>query len=714
MSAELLLLFAWASGTPEPDPDPDPEPEPEPATLGASFDDTISLGGQRFAVKGPLRANAVSEFETGVKIGPATYDQREHAFFLVLNDFSGGLGHRRLELRDELGTFWDSNAANSPDTRRAGHITLPMAQTTVTPTALVANNMNFGHPSQALMFEFGVQWLIGVGSDIYSSSDGTTFTKLHTGQSGAYVQSIVGYNAYDGSTGYTYYLYAFFYHIGNSYASSTARYKRSLPASSGGAGTWGNGTENHVLTDGIVWDKKLVAANGDRIIYAVLNSVTGTELWNIDDPADGEAITQLEGARGRIRFVGIAEAPWGDPAVYFIDEVNLYVLDFFNRTHYPISLGAKRPILAHCLWNGQVCVTDGWNVLAFSPASQTVRNIGFPRKAGTPPSLQATGGGTYLITAMFPSDEYLYVIVSHPTLAISRLFCYTGVGWSQVGEDMAGYANFAGQAYYPVLGIPTTSRVIHVPVMSTPTATDLTMYNFSLPNLHHVPNVGVDQFGASGAHLTTGWIDGGFNDIEGTLLRMSIDAFHLTTNEKVRIEYQLDNDEDSAWTQMVDTADADTDFSSTVETLYFSSSFPKRGIQFRTVRFRITLLRGGTATLSPELRALTLIYLKTPNIRTAWSFEIDINRMIEKSATGNDETFYVDGSPATMSRVWAKLRSLWNTQTLLPFIVPNVEPSPGIDVRLNDIPITFDDFRDAGDGQGSVAIQVIEPVARVS
>ena len=712
MSAELVLLFAWATGTPEVDPGEGPSVEADDPTLGASFDDSISLGGQRFAIKGPVRVNAVSEFEAGVKIGPATYDQREHAFFLVLNDFSGGFGHRRLELRDELGTFWDSNAENSPDLRRAGHITLPMAQSTVTPTAPVGNLMSLGRPSNSMLFEVGVQWFLGFGTDIYSSTDGSTWTKAHTGAATAYFSGITGWNAADPAGGFTYWLFAFFLHSGGSYKNSTARYKRSLPASSGGAGAWGNGTSDRVLSDGIVWDKKLIAANGDRIIFAVLDALA-TETWNYDDPADGDVITLIEGGKGHIRFVGIAEAPWGDPAVYFVDSTSLYVLDFFNRTHYPISLGAKRPILAHCLWNGQVLVSDGWNVLAYSPASQTVRNIGFPRKSGTPPSLAATGGGTYLITALMASDEYLYAVVSHPTLNISRLFCYTGVGWSQVGEDMPGYANFAGQAYYPVAGIPTTSRIIHVPVVSSPTSTDLTIYNFSLPNLHHVPTVGTDSFGASGAHVTTGWIDGGFNDVEGTLLRMSIDAFNLTATENVRIEYQINNDETTAWTRMVNASNANTDFSSTVDTLYFSSSFPKRGISFRTVRFRITLIRGSDATLSPELRALTLVYLKTPEMRTAWSFELDVNRMIEKSKTGNDTTFYVDGNAATMSRVWAKLRSLWNTQTLLALIVPNIEPSPGIDVRINDIPATFDDFRNAVDGQGSIAVQCLEPVARV-
>ena len=50
-------------------------------------DDIITLDGVDFPVSGPIVARAISEFTAGLKIGPATYDEREHAFWLVLDDF---------------------------------------------------------------------------------------------------------------------------------------------------------------------------------------------------------------------------------------------------------------------------------------------------------------------------------------------------------------------------------------------------------------------------------------------------------------------------------------------------------------------------------------------------------------------------------------------------------------------------------------------------
>ncbi len=50
-------------------------------------DNKITLDGVEFVVNGPIRAGMASEFSTGLKIGKATYDERLHAFWIVLDDF---------------------------------------------------------------------------------------------------------------------------------------------------------------------------------------------------------------------------------------------------------------------------------------------------------------------------------------------------------------------------------------------------------------------------------------------------------------------------------------------------------------------------------------------------------------------------------------------------------------------------------------------------
>lgn len=53
-------------------------------------DNSIFINDIEFIVHGPIAAGAISEFTTGLKIGAATYDEREHAFWAVLDDFLAG------------------------------------------------------------------------------------------------------------------------------------------------------------------------------------------------------------------------------------------------------------------------------------------------------------------------------------------------------------------------------------------------------------------------------------------------------------------------------------------------------------------------------------------------------------------------------------------------------------------------------------------------
>ena len=101
-----------------------------------AHEDFVTLGGQKFYTRGRIRANAVSEWTTGLKVGAATYDERTHAFWLVLDDFSAGIGYRRLDIREALGTVWDN--AGGADIRRARHVTLPPLQNTAAITAPAA------------------------------------------------------------------------------------------------------------------------------------------------------------------------------------------------------------------------------------------------------------------------------------------------------------------------------------------------------------------------------------------------------------------------------------------------------------------------------------------------------------------------------------------------------------------------------------------------
>ena len=660
-------------------------------------EDSVTLGGQSLLVAGPVSGQPASEFEAGFKIGLATYDQREGAFYLVLDDFSGGMGHRILSAREELGTFWDFNEDNAPDTTRPRHITLGRSKTSQSLTAIGAAGgiLNAMSRTYERATAAGVT-IFGVGGALYKlSGSGVPSRVRATPVAAAQVSSIV--HTQSSSTMLAAY-------VGNRYAKSTDA-----------GDSWADGAANKSLTSMLFWDSKILASLGGQIIFATMSGTT--ETWNIDVAADAEAIFTLNSSVPI--FIGVAQAPWGEPAAYFHDSVDLYVLDFFARKGYIIDTGF-RGVQSAVMWNGDIVLTDGWNVLAYSPAGGSIRNIGLPRKIGIPSGLLGDTVAGFTSTAGYisqlsTSPNWLlatFIRRKTSTRWDTTLLAYNGVGWHQIGESMEDFLPHSAFLFRPDYGVLnillTPSSEIIVPglddVDSSAASSAAKVWRFSLPPRSAAPLVGGDSFAASGAYLITGWIDGGFNELQGTALRLTIDAFSLSATSTVTVEYQLDNAADTAaWTQMVDTANAADVFDNATSALYFSQATPKRGIQFRTIRFRITLNRGGTATDSPEIKALTFVYMKVPELRTQWTFGIDVNRMIEVGTL-------VDGVAATMANVWSKMKSLWDTHTLLAFIIPNVEPSPGINVRITAMPLTFDDFRDAVDGKGSAQITVVEPV----
>ena len=840
-------------------------------------DDIVTLGGQAFPIKGPIVSNAVSEYEAGLKVGKVSYDNREHAFFLVLEDFTGGFGQKQLDIRTELGTYWYADPDTPPELAFSGRVMLPLSQTFVAineAPEYFSMEDNVGYP----YLECDEWYLFGLGSGHYtlaglgeapikrpphgftktvisfarttetptgghriymSFQDGGDYLEpywsrdegaswavanpyfikepinivpgkqgdillqqqVHSYPTGTSIEFFEKANAPDGvatETNYAVNIYGVklpgaFNHF-CTLAELITRPVRHLDHS---------GTSD--VEDIFYWDGKLLGqANNTRIVFLVpaygvgntwahipagefvegisyqpVDSVLGRELtdqaslstnggatvhvdtdadqpdivvttptfttvwgyvvtatwthdnlkddtnlplqpgeepWNDLIWQDGAPIARIDVTR-ELRFVGVAAAPWGEPAVYLRGGTKLYVLDFFSRKIYPVEVGANKPLIQGRMWQGAIVVTDGWNVFEYNPQAQTSRNIGLPSKWGIPPNLVGEDG-PYQIIDLIPHDSELIALLVDIDEPASMLFRYNGLGWHQMGQRMHDFvAAYGFRTSFPLgHNVFTGGReqAIIVPGANLPTSpTSFGYWQFNLPTISKTPTIALDTFGPSGARFYTGWIDGGFFDIDGTLLRLSTDTFFNGTGQTLLTEYRIDNDptseETATWTQMTDVNGVADVFDASTLHLYFGT---KAGAKFRTVQFRFTLTRGSDATLSPEVRAITLVYLKTPELRTQWTFSIDVNRMIETSATGDVETFYIDGAAATLANVWSKLRTMWiNTHTLLSMTVPSgLNADESLFVKLTDIPMTFDDFRSAVAGKGTVQVTLLEPV----
>lgn len=653
---------------------------------GEYADDIITLGGKEFAVTNVV-SQSISEFSTGLKIGRATYDEREHAFFTVFDDFSGGFGYRNLDVREAGGTHWDNNGG--VDLRRARHITLPPPRSTVTPANQPTNmpTLWFNQHTMVVSDVGGTEFLqAGIGDSMYTlNSARDTLTRRTTfnpaGRVLNRINRVLQFTQSDGTRA----LFAFGYGA----TLATQRYWRSTNGT-----TWSEsgtgGMTAHAITEAIVWDGKIIGMKEDGG-RGIISSADGAT-WSSEVTNDG--VHWIPG--GYIQFVGVAMAPWGAPAPYFLDEGKLWCLDYYVYSAMEIQdLGEQLYLHDGIVYNGSLFVTSGNMIWSYNPASgETVRFLGPFGKDGTPPTWNENN---YHVVQFLGGTSNLFALCrGGSNMCKTRLLVFTGTGWTWYGDEF-GTASTDEQSPYssiidrfPVnwsLTIP--SRAIDV-ICGAQGGSNVRLQTFQLPVLSEIPYIGSNPTFADGPkHFEIGWYDGGFSDLEGALLRMELDGYHINTTETVKVEYRLDNDETGAYTEL-------GTFTANQQAIWFDDNH--RGVVFKTVQFRITLDRtNADNTKSPELKSLVLIFDKKPNLRTAWSFTIDIRRCIER------------GLFESIADLETALEGIWNTKNLVPLVVPSVKPL-GINVRQSEKVARYQEVRDDGVVGGTVQVTVLEPV----
>ncbi len=679
---------------------------------------SIFLDGIEYPVHGPIRGTSISEFSTGLKIGKATYDTREHAFWTVLDDFSGGFGHRILDVREAGGTHWDNDGG--VDTRRPKHVTLPPKRMTVDPDndpgasayppEMITGTVSTLHVAAGQEYQ-------GAGDTIYRMKQETS-TGMRTApgrlQIMANTNRITKIVEFVGSDGIKA-LYA----CGLSSGSENNEYYRNKSTSDETDWTIANAIAGQsgaiYFTDFIVYNRQLI---GQTTQNRIISSADGAN-WSIDATPAEDPIYR---ASGVIRFLGIAMAPWGEPAIYFLDAGRLYVLDFQVRTAYEIQdLGKDQRLTAGVVWGGSIIVTNSTGIFEYNPgARETVRFIGPFSKLGSPDSWASQSG--YHVSHFLPGDETLYAVFRSASTTSYRLAGYNGAGWSWLSADIP--SSFPISALLNLLPARltggATSRYIDILAATTTTGTDLSMHSFKLPRTD-VPNSGSNTasinwitFYENGPKsFQTGWYDGGFSEIEGALFRLELDGFKLTGTETVKVGYRLNNDENASFTTL-------GTFIANQAVAWFDEKHI--GVPFKTVQLEITLNRRTASNenptsaqidsdnqiardmaFTPELKALILWFDKKPLVRTAWTARVDASKMVAK---GMD----IDGETVTsVEDVWQKLKSLRNQPQLIQMHIPSLEGN--VNVRIADMPGTFTGWRDGDFGRGFVDLQLLEPVA---
>lgn len=589
--------------------------------------DYITLNGTTLLVQGIQAGKPASEFTSGLRVGRASYDDRQGAFYAVLDDFSGGFGHRNLDIREALGTHWDN--PGGVDLRRARHITLPpkryiigaSAEPTLMLTSTeildgaaigvpadssaVASYTYFAAGDRIYRIDSTRQQLVSVkdlSAESPAPSKCTRFV-LHRGGDGGLRLYLITTNA----------------------AASSCYYFCANPGAA--SPTWTKGSRN--LWDAIVFEDILIGQ--DTVFQIIFNKTpTATANWSIDAGSPDIIRDPLWQCKSICRFLGVAMgSTFGSPGVYFIDygDGQLYCLYKDISRAMPVSLGDFHYLLNGCIWNGQVAVTNGWNIWLYSPGgggAEVVRDISLFGRDGVPDSVK---DGLYRITGLIDGGPYLYAIaenqrggkVTTTTLGF-EIFVYNGAGWSLYYPAVEAAGTSTTLAANPIAALidrhpigvlaaanvtTETTRALDVLCQAHPTSAKLVkLHTFPMPKIGDVPIALEDEFEGGNLEFLTGWFDGGFRDITGALFYVKVDAPHAYTTATVELFYRLNDDETASWISLGAVQVAGT-------TTFQFDATNKAGVEFRTVQFKVRLYRVPQTALNGAINASVLSLVVT-------------------------------------------------------------------------------------------------------
>ena len=599
--------------------------------------DHVILDGTTLLVDGVQAGKSVSEFTSGLKIGRATQDDRQHAFYTVFDDFSGGFGHRQLDIREALGTHWDN--AGGADVRRARHVTLPPARFVIpaseNPTQAILSSEILDGAALAVPTDDPDDqdaYFYGAGDKVYRMiEDRNILTHLQSFLFSGGAGIVTGGTINEPEKMTRLFLHRGPLNVRRLYLVTT----NSNPAGSSSAifYTEDPGVASPTWVEGVraAWDAMSVpfGARGANVVVAqaitfefmfATDPKEGATDWNIDD-ADAAINEPLWLPSHICRFIGVAVSPTNPvPALYFIDfgDGQLYYLDYHINKAFPIGVGDYHYLANGVIWEGHVAITDGWDVWLYSPGgggTETVRRIGLFGKDGVPESLHE---GRYRISGLVDGGRYLYAIAERTALGKDgttstlgfMVFVYNGAGWSVFIDAIEAAASSTTSAVNPIAAIvdrypmgvvaaqniqKETTRAFNILCQAHPDNSFLIqLHSFSLPKIGTIPIDNIDEFHGDGAFdhsFRTGWFDGGFADLEGALYYAKITLQSNGGTGSVRVSYRLDDDETADFTLLGVATDLGNN-----EFQFDAAN--KAGIQWRTVQFEIEPQRAPTSSLT--------------------------------------------------------------------------------------------------------------------
>jgi len=529
----------------------------------------IFLNGERYALggDGKVRTIVTSQYPPKLVLGDVDKDSNPRTSVIVWGDWSGGFGLYSTNGREGMNRSSFSRA----DGRYKGHLTLPPLVTNSSAHSVggyITSINELGVKLYGALYS-GLRiysWV--VGSDTWSSE----LDALPAQAVGSLRFTLAG----------TEYL-AFAHTVGYTYTSNGAAY-----------------TDIATATVSLAfWDSRLWGiSNTGQLWFA---SAIGTPVL--------DANIGLPAVYAKNLFVGPDAS--GEEILYCATREGLYAHDAANarfvrtKVQWPnkaVTDDVGIPVQAAATWNGDIYVSPGgMAVYRYSPTQGLVASIGLDRDAGIPDS-----GLRGDIISLIPTHVGLLAVVHAADAHL--IWDYNGVGWHYLTRSSsaivdANHVSDIGGSYR--LYCEGNGLISYAKLQTGGVNPEIDTNSY-------------DGTNDIATHITP-WFNAGQNEIDKTAIRVRIECAGMSSDETAKVEYALNYAATYESSTFTVTANGVT--TKTFPTV--ANNNPEAGSDFQAIRFKLTLNRGSTATLTPNVKSLSLEWRRKIPARYGFEFTLD-------------------------------------------------------------------------------------------
>lgn len=543
----------------------------------------VIISGVRYKLKSPVRFSLSTYPERQVTgTGEITADSDPTKSVHTWNDFSGGLGIDRMLLgRHDRRSRFSTAATDIPN-----HMILPPLAT------LTAGDHIAGDP---LIGELNGNVVAAFGTSVESYNlGGDAWTERFTSGQGSGPLAGTPTDVVNLTLSTTEFL-LFPYTTGYAYSSAVA--------------TWATSTKNVVKV--AYWDSRLwgIDATGQLWFTFTIGSAEQDNAQLV--LSHNDVITGLFTARD----------PEDNVILYCSTERFLYAHDFDNCQWVrqevkiaPEGLTATNHERKATNFQDQMYLGSGSGTINYNTGDGVrVRDMGFDDDDGLP-------AASYEQTVFCMAESVRELLVGGKPLTsndTALILAWNTVGWRVLWEATSANEEIVSMhvGYFGLYRVffGFNNRVYYLRLNPTnKNPKQITGWTYTASTVVH----------------KTPWFDAGQHEIDLTGAELIVESEDCTSTETLKIEYATDYTEgasDASYTDLTSGGTIQTD----VRTVL---TFPNNaqggnanvGVAFRSIRFKVSLVRGSTTTLSPDMIMLQLLYRK--KLRPKWlnTYDIDL------------------------------------------------------------------------------------------